>query len=220
MLTPSPSKGDQGSCQDDQIPASLSAISVIIPDFNFNFTTLGVSGRYGPNDTAGYEGTTLEHKVKLQGGIQMWQVPRNGSYVIEAFGASGQDSQTEPVRKGGKGAYMKGTFNLTRGTLLQILIGQRGSKGNVGDDLTGGGGGGTFVVLSTGSPLIIAGGGGGGGALKDESDDGDPGQTTEYGSQHGGHNGSGGELKWKVSHLVHLKLVPVGGSLGTANLQK
>ena len=125
----------------------------------------------------------------------MWQVPRNGSYVIEAWGASGQDSRSEPVRDGGKGAYMKGTFNLTRGTLLQILIGQTGSKGNVGVRLVGGGGGGTFVVLSTGSPLIIAGGGGGGGALKDDSDKGDPGQITEYGSKHGGHNGSGGEIK-------------------------
>lgn len=213
-LTSSPSKGNQGSYQDDQIPASSSAISFIIPDFKFNFTTLGVSGRYGPNDTAGYEGTTLEHKVKLQGGIQMWQVPRNGSYVIEAWGASGQDSQTEPVRKGGKGAYMKGTFNLTRGTLLRILIGQRGRRGNVEDDMTGGGGGGTFVVLSTGSPLIIAGGGGGGGALKDESDDGDPGQTTEYGSRYGGHNGSGGKIKVEGDPSGSFEAGAGGGLIG------
>lgn len=142
----------------------------------------------------------------------MWQVPRNGSYVIEAWGASGQDSRSEPVRDGGKGAYMKGTFNLTRGTLLQILIGQTGSKGNVG--MAGGGGGGTFVVLSTGSPLIIAGGGGGGGALGHESDKGNPGKITEDGSQHGGQSGAGGEIKEEGEPYGSFEAGAGGGLLG------
>lgn len=93
-------------------------------DFNVTFTTLGAKGRGGPTKATGYRGTTLQDKVKLERGIQMWQVPRNGTYVIEAWGASGADSDK---KAGGMGAYIKGTFNLTRGILLQILAGDRKS---------------------------------------------------------------------------------------------
>ena len=79
-----------------------------------------------------------------------------GSYVIEAWGASGAGGQGG---NGGKGAYMKGTFSLTSGTLLKILVGQAGSAW-----MAGGGGGGTFITSSSNTALIVAGGGGGGGA--------------------------------------------------------
>lgn len=167
-------------------------------DFKFTFTTLGAQGETGPSNTSGYQGTTLEHKVTLQKGIQIWKVPLNGTYVIEAWGASGaagrQNNSGSSTRAGGKGAYMKGCFNLTQGTSVKILIGQRGSDGKMGSPLPGGGGGGTFVVLHSGNPLIIAGGGGGGGAPKSGYDVGDPGQITERGSQSGGSNGTGGVL--------------------------
>lgn len=167
-------------------------------DFKFTFTTLGAEGKTGPLDTSRYQGTTLEHKVTLQKGIQIWKVPLNGTYVIEAWGASGavgrQNNSGSSTRAGGKGAYMKGCFNLTQGTSVKILIGQRGSTGKTGFPLPGGGGGGTFVVLHSGNPLIIAGGGGGGGAPNSGYDEGDPGQTTEHGSQSGGSNGTGGVL--------------------------
>ena len=167
-------------------------------DFKFTFTTLGAQGKTGPSNTSGYRGTTLEHKVTLQKGIQIWKVPLNGTYVIKAWGASGavgrQDNSGSSTRAGGKGAYMKGCFNLTQGTSVKILIGQRGSTGTIGVPLPGGGGGGTFVVHYSGNPLIIAGGGGGGGAPSDEYDEGDPGQITEHGSQSGGVNGTGGIL--------------------------
>ena len=153
----------------------------------------------GPTGRFGYQGTSLQYKVTLDEGIQIWRVPLNGAYVIRAWGASGGEGRNnnEPsskTRPGGKGAYMRGTFNLTRGTILKILVGQTGSKGNLGTPLPGGGGGGTFVVLSSGIPLIIAGGGGGGGAPTEKYGDGDPGQETEEGSQHGGSNGNGGEI--------------------------
>ncbi|XP_068680267.1 keratin, type I cytoskeletal 10-like [Montipora foliosa] len=159
-------------------------------DFNVTFTTLGAKGRGGPTNVTGYRGTTLQDKVKLERGIQMWQVPRNGTYVIEAWGASGADSDKNV---GGKGAYIKGTFNLTRGILLQILVGQTGMNGTTGKNLVGGGGGGTFVVDPNGIALIIAGGGGGGGGGVEE--EGDPGQKKEDGSQHGGQNGTGGKIR-------------------------
>ena len=167
-------------------------------DFNFTFTTLGAKGVEGPKDTSGYQGTTLQYKATLDKGIQIWQVPLNGTYVIRAWGASGgegRDNTSSPTRPGGKGAYMRGSFNLTGDTILKILVGQAGSKGNLGSPLPGGGGGGTFVVLSSGIPLIIAGGGGGGGAPRQNNgDDGDPGQETEEGSQQGGIDGNGGQI--------------------------
>ena len=123
----------------------------------------------------------------------------NGTYVIEAWGASGavgrQNNSGSSTRAGGRGAYMKGFFNLTQETSVKILIGQKGSTGTIGSLLPGGGGGGTFVVLHSGNPLIIAGGGGGGGGgLSGGYDVGDPGQITEKGSQSGGSNGTGGVL--------------------------
>ena len=167
------------------------------PDFNFTFTTLGAQGPTGPTNTSGYQGTTLQGKVTLDGGIQKWRVPVNGSYVIEAWGASGAQSESKGtlVRPGGKGAYMKGTFNLTRGTLLKILVGQAGSTGAVGESpLPGGGGGGTFITSSSNAALIVAGGGGGGGAKTGDNYDGDPGQISEEGSRSGGSSGKGGTI--------------------------
>ena len=169
------------------------------PDFNFTFTNLSAAGQEGPTQTSGYRGTSLEGQVQLVRGIQVWEVPLNGSYAIEAWGASGGEGRLESngasgTRKGGPGAYMKGTFTLTQGTLLKILVGQRGSTGDTGSPLSGGGGGGTFVASFSNTPLIVAGGGGGGGAPTNDYDVGDPGQISEEGSQHGGSNGSGGAI--------------------------
>ena len=184
-------------------------------DFNFTFTTLGAQGKTGPSDTSRYQGTTLEHKVTLQKGIQIWKVPLNGTYVIEAWGASGavgrQNDSGSSTRAGGKGAYMKGCFNLTQGTSVKILIGQKGSTGTTGSPLLGGGGGGTFIVLHSGNPLIIAGGGGGGGAPSDGYDEGDPGQITEHGSQSGGSNGTGGVLLVEGAPSKNLEAGAGGG---------
>ena len=185
------------------------------PDFNFTFTTLGAQGRRGPTDTSGYQGTTLQGKVSLDYGIQIWQVPMTGSYVIEAWGASGAQGQGEnETRPGGKGAYMKGTFNLTRGTLLKILVGQAGSTRNDGLLLPGGGGGGTFITFSSNTALIVAGGGGGGGARRGNSHDGDPGQITEEGSQSGGSNGTGGTILRNGSPSDSFEAGAGGGLIG------
>ena len=148
----------------------------------------------------------------------------NGTYVIEAWGASGgvgrQNNSGSSTRAGGKGAYMKGCFNLTQGTSVKILIGQRGSNGKIGSPLPGGGGGGTFVVLNSGNPLIIAGGGGGGGAPTSKYEVGDPGQITEYGSQRGGFNGDGGILLTEGSPLARLEAGAGGGLIGNGKSGK
>ena len=127
-------------------------------------------------------------------------MPLSGSYVIKAWGASGAEGRqsgdvSAAARPGGIGAYMKGTFNLTRGTNLTILVGQKGSSGTLGrSPLPGGGGGGTFVTSLSNAPLIVAGGGGGGVARSESMHEGDPGQTTGNGSREGGSNGSGGDI--------------------------
>ena len=54
---------------------------------------------------------------------------------------------------------MIGTFRLSKGETIQILVGQGGAINR--NSQSSGGGGGTFVVRASNNPLIIAGGGGG-----------------------------------------------------------
>ena len=54
---------------------------------------------------------------------------------------------------------MIGTFSLSKGEIIQILVGQEGGINN--NSQAAGGGGGAFVVRGSNTPLIIAGGGGG-----------------------------------------------------------
>ena len=125
------------------------------------FESCGATGYTGPTqaqcDTS-YSGTTLDGYVTIDSatrGIQEWEVPTTGDYIIEAWGAQGFAG--DPGRSGGRGAYAVGTFKLTAGDVLYIVVGQKGSGGVN----SGGGGGGSFVVDDTGSPLVVAGGGGG-----------------------------------------------------------
>ena len=157
------------------------------------FTTLGARGPTGPTNTSGYLGTSLEGKVQLKNGIQLWTVPNTGRYVIDAFGASGGNGKCNTCaewRLGGLGARMSGSFTLKRGQKLKILVGQKGGINSDFPNITGGGGGGTFVTLMDNSPLIVAGGGGG----ASSSTDGDPGQAGQEGTRNGGKAGSGGKI--------------------------
>jgi hypothetical protein len=85
------------------------------------------------------------------GTIQTFSVPSGcSSITIEAWGAQGGTGTDT------KGARMKGTFTVTPGSQLSILVGHQGDTAVSGTS----GGGGTFVVNSANQPLIIAGGGG------------------------------------------------------------
>jgi sporulation protein YlmC with PRC-barrel domain len=129
----------------------------------YNFTTCGATGRTGPsqsNCNTNYSGTNLSGLVIVGStGIQNWTVPTTGSYTIEVAGAKGGDSGSYT---GGKGTRMRGTFNLTVGSVISILVGQNGQTLS---SCNAGGGGGTFVWdnSNTTEPLIAAGGGGAGG---------------------------------------------------------
>ena len=128
------------------------------------FTTRGRSGRFGT--------------------IQKFTVPRSTRYLIKAWGARGGThsynyGENSGTYYGGKGAYIEGKFKLTKGTVLNIVVGQRGGnsvevKGgqmtnktaamlglSVEDNAGTGGGGGSFVY-TIGNVLLLAAGGGGG----------------------------------------------------------
>ncbi|NTW31391.1 MAG: hypothetical protein HGB12_01955 [Bacteroidetes bacterium] len=107
------------------------------------------------------------------GSIQSWTVPTGvTSITIEAFGAQGGGNS-------GLGARMKGTFSVTPGQILKILVGQQGGTGSSNGH---GGGGGTFVTDNSNNPLIVAGGGAYGGL----------GLTTTSGGNGCGTGGTGG----------------------------
>ncbi|XP_078365393.1 uncharacterized protein LOC144649705 [Oculina patagonica] len=146
----------------------------------YNFTTLGASGKDGPDSNAGYAGTGLQD-VKVSDGKQEWIVPFTGRFRVEACGASGGEGSNGGAA--GKGAKVTGYVTLNKGDKLVVLVGQRGSS--QAQSHPGSGGGGTFVVYFSGSPILVAGGGGGG-----ATQDGFPGNDHVNGS---GTNGAGSD---------------------------
>ena len=151
---------------------------------SFTFDTSGLTGRTGPTltellneyDTATYPWLNDTNYFNVDSnaqGVQMWTVPTNGTYRITCAGASGGYSyDTTRVDRVGQGAIVRGDLVLAKGTVLRIVVGQKGrpvSTSNPDGPLTGqaynsGGGGGSFVfyTLTDTEPLIVAGGGGGG----------------------------------------------------------
>ena len=141
------------------------------PNFNFYLLLIGLfqpvnggKGRYGA--------------------IQKFTVPISARYLIKAWGARGGTHSYNYGYKpgtyyGGKGAYIEGKFRLTKGTVLNIVVGQRGGNSvevkdgqsttqtaaelglSVEDNAGTGGGGGSFVYATSNMLLLAAGGGGG-----------------------------------------------------------
>lgn len=168
-------------------------------DYDFGpghtFTSCGASGRTGPSLAqcqGEYSSTTWAgdtDNFDVLDGIQLWTVPASGDYRIVVRGAQGGDTTASGVP--GLGARVEGTFSLTQGDVLQILVGQRSLSPILN---SGGGGGGSFVVTEDDTPLIIAGGGGG---ATNTAAAGGAGQVTESGGvsgsgELGGTGGNGG----------------------------
>lgn len=149
-------------------PAAISAPAPTAP--LLNFSSCNVTGRFGPTLAAcqsAYAGqAALLATLAMPGyqGFQEWTVPTTGSYTITAAGAGGGTTTFAPAI-GGHGAILSGTFVLTAGTVLQIVVGQAGIDAQYVGPTTvpdAGGGGGSFVVKKAGAlPLVVAGGGGG-----------------------------------------------------------
>ena len=133
----------------------------------WTFTNAGATGRNGPTQSqinSEYSGTSLESAITINTqGIQEWSIPSNGTYKIEAWGASGGEGDgTNNNTRPGNGARMSGHFTLVANNLLKILVGQQGGTGSSSNEKAGGGGGGSFVHnASTNSPLIVAAAGNG-----------------------------------------------------------
>ena len=164
----------------------------------YTFSNCGATGANGPTqsqvNSTYSSGNSLNGAVTINTqGIQEWTVPASGSYIIEAFGAEGGNGYSNSSI-GGRGARIKGTFSLSQGQVIMIIVGQMGGSAQY----VGGGGGGSFVWISgiTSNPLIAAGGGGGGG--HSNSYNGVDATTSNNGTNGlnqltgGGTNGSGG----------------------------
>ena len=126
------------------------------------FTNLGATGRMGRTSlTSHYRGQDQDGQVTVVNGIQHWTVPYTGDYKIEAIGAAGgYGTGTKPQYRG-RGAKMTGTFRLSKGETIKILVGQQGRLNRNQASHSSGGGGGTFVARGRNTTLIVAGGGGG-----------------------------------------------------------
>jgi len=147
---------------------------------SFTFTDGGQTGYTGPSlstllassdyDTGTYTWLSNTDYFDVDStvqGMQLWTVPETGSYRITAKGAPGGSVGTSAFT-GGIGAEISGEFTLTKGDILEIVVGQAGSDRNSGASGAYGGacgGGGSFVVARNGSTssdiYVIAGGGGG-----------------------------------------------------------
>lgn len=97
-------------------------------------------------------------------GYQRWTVPQTNSYTIEAGGAMGGDGVAtgQTVATKTYGAKIIGTFSLTSGDVLEIVVGGKGGSNGGAHGNENGGGGGTFIRnVTTNTLLLVAGGGGG-----------------------------------------------------------
>jgi hypothetical protein len=130
----------------------------------FTFTNAGIYGRTGPTLSqlrTAYSPSWTDYtsNFNVSSGIQLWTVPKTGSYRIAAYG-----SGSRATNQGGYGARITGTCTLTKDEVIYILVGQ--TCINATSSGSHGGGGGTFVVRTpyntNASIIVIAGGGGGG----------------------------------------------------------
>jgi hypothetical protein len=121
------------------------------------------------------------------GKIDTFTVPTSGTYVITVIGATG--GGLGPGYAGGAGAEVEGTFTLSAGDVLYVLVGGAGSALNGGAG-SGGGGGASAGSGGSGSP-------GGPGKPGEAGTSGSAGNNyvngfgTSYGGA-GGTDGSGG----------------------------
>ena len=140
---------------------------------NVTFNNGGQTGANGPTlsqarqsmagqGVGNWNNNTLYYNVDSNG-VQSWTVPKSGTYrflVAGAKGGEGNAVNNNSGRSAGRGAVMRGEWQLEEGEVYNIIAGVQPSTSGEG----GGGGGGSFVWSAiSGEPLIIAGGGGGNG---------------------------------------------------------
>jgi len=141
----------------------VASAAALYPFTTHTFTSCGATGQNGPTRawcTTAYSSATWSSSTNnfdVASGVQSWKVPSTGNYTITAVGSAGGAGSRGA---GGNGMSITGTFTLTSGQSLKIIVGQMGTA----NAYVAGGGGGTFVYLNATDtyPLMAAGGGGGG----------------------------------------------------------
>ncbi|MEI6821286.1 MAG: hypothetical protein WCL51_05090, partial [Bacteroidota bacterium] len=163
----------------------------VVSGLNFQVTPTSSTTYYADANSSSAGTQTFDYS----GSIVNWTVPANVTSInVTAKGAQG-GNVTAATNTPGKGAVVNGTFAVTPGQVLSILVGQQPTAGST----FSGGGGGTFVALgssyTTATPMIVAGGGGGassadgqGGLITNITTSGDAGGPVGY----AGTNGNGG----------------------------
>ncbi|MDI9341804.1 MAG: HYR domain-containing protein [Sediminibacterium sp.] len=134
--------------------------------------------------------TSFTQTFNYTGSMQQFTVPAGVTSInILARGAQGGFHPSSTFQPG-LGAAVRGTFPVTPGTVLKVLVGERPSITTGGGN---GGGGGSFVTTLANAPLIIAGGGGGSSANTDSpAKHGNVTATGGTGAAGGGTGGTGG----------------------------
>ena len=149
--------------------------------------------------------------VNYTGRVESFTAPVSGQYKMECWGAQGGYGHDKLTGHGGKGGYVVGIIEISKGEYLYTAVGGKGddmdsyqqlakggfngggkAMGNI-NTAWGGGGGATSIATSPGTVaflannkkqiLIVAGGGGGGGHCYAEG--------SNYYSPHAGGNGGG-----------------------------
>ncbi|TDO25890.1 beta strand repeat-containing protein, partial [Sediminibacterium goheungense] len=183
-----------------------SNISLTVPG-NMSFSnTPGTCGRVVTYAAPTAQANAVSVEFDYTGNIQTFTVPAGvTSITIKGIGADGGNSLSSGVN-GGRGASLTGTFAVTPGQTIYMVVGQRGSDDFADFGLgAAGGGGGTYISATpfgtpSAVPLMVAGAGGGAAAIVDNnihananSVDGNYGVTGDGGDGALGTGGSGGE---------------------------
>jgi len=146
----------------------------LYPFSSFTFTAAGLTGNTGPSLatlTSSYNTTTYPWLLNttffnmVTNGIQQWTVPSSGTYRFNMEGATGgiHGGSYNPAFPGA-GATVQFDYAMTKGTVLNIVVGQKPSSITSTAGSGSGGGGASWVYTGAigGSGLIgVAGGGGG-----------------------------------------------------------
>jgi len=122
---------------------------------SFTFLSIVSRGsRNGPNSsqmTSAYSGETWNDGTNFkQGdyqGYQVWTVPEDGTYTIEAGGAKGGRDLNYGMTNLW-GAKISGQFTLTKGTELSMVVGVGGGQYYSPHGNEAGGGGGSLLLIS------------------------------------------------------------------------
>ena len=124
------------------VPTAGTNIGTSLSGVNFSVSpaSTGINYYYAETQSWGYT-----QSFNYTGSIKTWTVPSGISNItIIAIGAQGGGIN------GGYGASMTGTFNVTPGQVLSIMVGQQGGG------IYAGGGGGSFVALGADYSTAIA----------------------------------------------------------------